>query len=90
MEYIAISKFDNFSWQFVVESLKVIFQNNNTEIDTQEILRKYVECDYDEVTELLDIAESMTKNEAWLIRKRANFFLRDWFFRARLEGYHLE
>lgn len=30
----------------------------------------------------------MTKNEAWLIRKRANWFLRDWYFRARLEGFN--
>ncbi|CAD8130294.1 unnamed protein product [Paramecium sonneborni] len=66
------------------------FLNNQTDIDAQEILRKYIECDYDEITELLDIAEQMTKNDTWNIRKRANFFLRDWYFKARLEGSTLD
>ncbi|CAK85751.1 unnamed protein product (macronuclear) [Paramecium tetraurelia] len=86
LEFIAISKFDNYSWKFIVEAMKIIFQNNQTDIDAQEILRKYIECDYDEITELLDIAEQMTKNDTWNIRKRANFFLRDWYFKAKLEG----
>lgn len=42
------------------------------------------------MNELLEIAENMTNNDAWVIRKRANQFLRDWFFRARLEGFHVE
>ncbi|CAD8186301.1 unnamed protein product [Paramecium octaurelia] len=87
LEFIAISKFDNYSWKFIVEAMKIIFQSTQTEIDAQEILRKYIECDYDEITELLVIAEQMTKNDIWNIRKRANFFLRDWFFKLKFEGY---
>lgn len=86
LEYLAINKFDKHSWGFVVESIKIIFENSHTEIDSQEVLRKFIESDYEDSSELVEIAVGMTKHEVQQIRKRANWFLRDWYFRSRLEG----